>query len=112
MDDFVAQKWRHQRLLQEAQSLYEQARVQYERLVSIAQQKEAFASQYARIKTNLDSLAQQQAAANHVFDQATLTLRLALLNLIEQRKQQLEQQSINTRLAMLRIQDLRQTEAR
>lgn len=108
MDDFVAKKWQHQVLLKDAQAALLQTQTQYERLKTIQQQKDAFSDQRAELSAMLNELSVQTGAANNVYAQATDALRAHLLNLIATRKAQLQQQSVNTRLAMLRIQDLRQ----
>jgi hypothetical protein len=107
MDTFVAKKWQHQQLLSQAQSALNQAEQQYERLLQIQQDKDAFKEQRARLYVMLNELDSQTAVAQNVYKDASTALLAHLLKLIDTRKTQLQQQSVNTRLAMLRIQDLR-----
>ena len=108
MDDFIAKKWQHQGLLKGAQSALTQAKAQYARLQKIQQAKDAFTEQNAELASLAAELKLQTQTANEVYQHATNALVAQLLNIIDSRILQLEQQRVNTRLAMLRIQDLRQ----
>ena len=108
MDSFIAQKWQHQQLLKQAQQALTNARQQYSDLTAIAQNQDAFRAQREQFSALNESLESQVQAANNVYDHATQSLTYQLLSLIQARKTQLQEQSVNTRLAMLRIQDLQQ----
>jgi hypothetical protein len=108
MDTFIANRWQHQGLLKQAQAAAAKARLQYQRLRQIQQDKDAFKEQRAQLATMMTVLGSQSNAAETVYNEANQALVAHLLYLIDSRKQQLQQQSVNTRLAMLRIQDLRQ----
>lgn len=108
MDTFIANKWQHQGLLKDAQAALVGASQQYQRLQKIQQDKDAFKEQRAQLSSMMQALDSQTGAAQTVYNKATNALVAHLLNLIDSRKLQLEQQSVDTRLAMLRIQDLRQ----
>ena len=75
---------------------------------SVAQNQDAFSAQREQFSALNQSLETQVQAANKVYEHATRTLTYQLLSLIQARKSQLQEQSVNTRLAMLRIQDLQQ----
>jgi septum formation inhibitor MinC len=84
------------------------AKKQYTDLRSVAQNQDAFSAQREQFSALNQSLETQVQAANKVYEHATRTLTYQLLSLIQARKSQLQEQSVNTRLAMLRIQDLQQ----
>jgi hypothetical protein len=108
MDRFIAQRWQHQQLLKQAQQALTSAKKQYTDLRSVAQNQDAFSAQREQFSALNQSLETQVQAANNVYEHATRTLTYELLSLIQARKSQLQEQSVNTRLAMLRIQDLQQ----
>jgi hypothetical protein len=108
MDNFIAQKWQHKQLLKQAQNTLTKTKQQYNNLQAISQNQDAFSLQRAQFSTLNQSLDTQVKAANNVYELATKTLTYQLISLIEARKAQLQEQGTNTRLAMLRIQDLQQ----
>lgn len=108
MDDFIAQQWQHKQLLKQAQNSLIEAKAQYEKLQAITQNKDAFGLQRAQFSDLNQALDVQVQAANNVYEHATNALIYQLLSLIDARKTQLQAQGVNTRLAMLRIQDLQQ----
>lgn len=112
MDDFVAQQWTHKQLLANAQISLSEAQKQYNNLQSIAQNKEIFRQQHSQFWALQVALNEQVEAADKVYLNATARLTGHLLGLIKDRKAQLQSQSVNTRLAMLRIQDLQQQGAK
>ena len=108
MDNFIAQRWQHVKLLKQAQQALTMAKRQYNRLQNIAQNQNVFGLQRTQFSALNQSLNTQETAANNVYERATNTLTQKLLSLIDARKAQLQEQAVNTRLAMLRIQDLQQ----
>jgi hypothetical protein len=110
MDNYVAQRWDHQKLLAQAQAALHLAEAQYDNLQIIAQDQQMFSKQYGQFNALEGELSAQLNAATKVYSSATLALSNELLSIIDTRKAQLTQQAINTRLAMLRIQDLQQDE--
>jgi hypothetical protein len=106
MDNFVAQQWQHQQLLGKAQASLNLAENQYSKLQNIAQDQDVFSQQRRQFSALNEALTQQIEAANKVYKSATIALTYELLSLIEARKTSLKRQGVNTRLAMLRIQDL------
>lgn len=108
MDSFIAQKWQHQQLLKQAQQALTATEKQYADLRAVAQNQDAFSAQREQFRALNQSLETQIQAANNVYEHATRSLTYQLLSLIQARKTQLQEQSVNTRLAMLRIQDLQQ----
>lgn len=108
MDNFVAQKWQHKQLLKQAQEALSKTKQQYDNLQGISENQDAFGLQREQFSTLNQSLEAQVQAANNVYELATKTLTHQLLSLIQARKVQLQDQGTNTRLAMLRIQDLQQ----
>jgi hypothetical protein len=75
-------------------------------LQNIAQDQDVFSQQRRQFSALNEALTQQIEAANKVYKSATMALTYELLSLIEARKTSLKRQGVNTRLAMLRIQDL------
>lgn len=108
MDNFIAQQWQHKQLLKKAQQALTKTKQQYNNLQAIAQNQDAFKLQRAQFSALNQSLDTQVSAANDVYELATKSLTYELLSLIKARKTQLQEQGVNTRLAMLRIQDLQQ----
>lgn len=106
MDDFIATRWAHQQLLKEAKDALSTAQLQYQQLEEIAQTQDIFSQQRAQFGQVTSALRLQINAAEKVYTSATANLQDGLLQLIEARRTQLKQQVVNTRLAMLRIQDL------
>ena len=106
MDNFIAQRWQHQKLLTQAKNELASAQAQFQQLKSIGQKQDAFSSQRAQFAAFNQSLQTQTAAAQQVYANATNALTQELLTLIASRQSQLEEQGVNTRLSMLRIQDL------
>lgn len=110
MDSFVADKWQHQALLRPAQAALDAAKMQLSSLNALSQEQATFKQQRERISLLNQAMNEQTNAARLVYDNATSTLQQALQEIINTRISLLEQQGVNTRLAMLRIQDLRQGE--
>ncbi|MFT6270367.1 MAG: hypothetical protein ACJAVV_003201 [Alphaproteobacteria bacterium] len=108
MDDFIAQQWQHKQLLSKAQASLILAENQYSNLQNITQDHDVFSQQRGQFSALNEALTVQIEAANNVYTSATSALTYQLLTLIEARKTQLKTQGVNTRLAMLRIQDLQQ----
>ncbi len=108
MDDFVVRKWQHEKLLIDAQTALTAAQNQYAHLQSSAQKQDPYLSQRTEFTLLNDAFVQQTQAAKNVYDNATNALTSQLLHLINTRKIQLQEQGVNTRLSMLRIQDLQQ----
>jgi hypothetical protein len=107
-NNFIANQWQHKQLLKQAQLALNSARTQYQKLQEISQNNDFFNLQRGQFALLNESLNTQMNAANKVYSIASATLTQELLGLIEERKTQLNTQSANTRLAMLRIQDLQQ----
>lgn len=109
MDQFVATKWEHQQQLNKAKDALKTATDSYTKLQDFAQTANTFSakeSEFARLKQVLN---EQTILATALFEKSNQALSDALLDILAKRKQQLLNQSVNTKLAMLRIQDLRQT---
>ena len=107
-DNFIDQQWQHELLLEQAQQTLNNAQAQYNSLQNIAQSNTLFLQKREKFTDITQQLARQSLAAENVHKTATRALTSELLALIESRRQQLQSQSVNTRLAMLRIQDLQQ----
>jgi hypothetical protein len=105
-NDFIANRWQHLRLMQQAQASLNTAKSAYEQLKARQQDSQIFARQQAQIDELNQRIAQHKAQANAVYTQANQALQDNLLQIIEQRRAQLNAQQVNTRLAMLRLQDL------
>jgi hypothetical protein len=105
-NDFIANRWQHLRLMQQAQASLNTAKSAYEQLKARQQDSQIFARQQAQIDELNQRIAQHKAQANAVYTQANQALQDNLLQIIEQRRAQLDAQQVNTRLAMLRLQDL------
>lgn len=108
MDGYVAQQWQHQKSLQQAQNALDTAHAQYENLQGIAKQEDAFSVHKATLSDLKTALTLQSDYADSLHEKATHALTQRLLTLIDERQTQLKLQGVNTRLAMLRIQDLQQ----
>jgi hypothetical protein len=105
-NDFIANRWQHLRLMQQAQASIDIATSAYEQLKARQQDSQIFARQQAQIDQLNLRIAQHKEQASAVYIQANGQLQQYLLEIIEQRKTQLNAQQVNTRLAMLRLQDL------
>ncbi|MDT0595026.1 hypothetical protein [Glaciecola petra] len=112
MDNIVAQKWEHQKLLKEAENAMEIAKAQYQNLQAKSQAQDAFSAERQQFKDMNEALNLQSQYATDLYTNTTKRLSSNLLALIEERQSQLQQQVVNTRLAMLRIQDLTEQGAR
>lgn len=112
MDNFVAQKWEHQKLLKEAENAMDMAKAQYQNLQAKSQAQNAFSAERQQFKDMNEALSLQSKYAKDLYSNTTKRLSSNLLALIEERQSQLQQQGVNTRLAMLRIQDLTEQGAR
>jgi hypothetical protein len=108
MDVYLAQKWQHQALLKQAQQAVTRAKNQYQRLQLVSQQQDAFTPQKEALASLNKELAIQTQYTQTLYNEATTALTVQLTSLINEREVQLKRQGINTRLAMLRIQDLQQ----
>lgn len=105
-NDFIANRWQHLRLMQQAQASIDIATSAYEQLKARQKDSQIFARQQAQIDQLNVRIAQHKEQASVVYIQANGQLQQYLLEIIEQRKTQLNAQQVNTRLAMLRLQDL------
>lgn len=105
-DNFVANKWQHQKRLQEAEQAMLSARAQFQHLQQKSNAQNAFSTEKARFEQMHQALDLQSQQATSLYNNATQLLSQNLLALIAERRSQLQQQGVNTRLAMLRIQDL------
>ena len=112
MDNIVAQKWAHQKLLQQAETAMISAKAQYQNLQEKSQAQDAFKTERAEFERLNAQLKTKSQAAQSLYSNATQLLATNLLDLIAERQSQLQQQGVNTRLAMLRIQDLTEQGAR
>lgn len=105
-NDFVAKRWQHTRMLQQAQQAVDEATISYQRLLLRQTDSQQFASQQLSIEALAVNIAQQEAQARAIYAKANAQLQDNLLMLVEQRVAQLNTQQVNTRLAKLRLQDL------
>ncbi|MBT1451545.1 tetratricopeptide repeat protein [Glaciecola sp. XM2] len=105
-NDFIANRWEHLRLMQQVGKTIEQTQASYDALKARQQDSQLFARQQQQIERLEQTILQQQATADGVYQRSNTQLRDNLLAIIEQRKTQLNAQQVNTRLAMLRLQDL------
>ena len=108
MNNYVAQQWQHQQLLKQAQLHQQHAQKQYQKLQQLVRQQSAFGSEQGEIERLKQGLNAQSQYAQKLYNRATKALTARLVTLVNERQEQLKQQSIKTRLAMLRIQDLQQ----
>lgn len=112
MDNIVAQKWEHQKLLKQAEEAMMLAKAQYQNLQTKSQAQDAFSAERQQFENMNEALDMQSKYAKNLYNSATQLLSSNLIALIEERQLQLQQQAVNTRLAMLRIQDLTEQGAR
>lgn len=108
MDDFVATKWQHQKQLINAQQAYEIANERFTDLEKFTTTLNPLDKDQQKFQQLGQELERQSQIAQSLYERANSSLQRALLSLLESHKQQLQEQSVNTKLAMLRIQDLRQ----
>jgi hypothetical protein len=105
-DQFVINHWQHRRFLQQAQQAEIDARQSYERLAMRQQDTELFATQQKSISALAINIMNQQEHAQAIYEKANGQLQDNLLMLVEKRISELNAQQVNTRLAMLRLQDM------
>ncbi|MGQ8366907.1 hypothetical protein [Glaciecola sp. 1036] len=105
--DYIANRWQHKRLLDNMKIAYEQAQKAYDSVVIAQQDTSNFAKEYQRINRISGQIEQQKVSAQRVFETADARLKQFLHGLVDERVAQLEQQYVNTRLARIRLQDMR-----
>lgn len=103
---YVATKWQHQRLLQNAKLEMESAHNQLKSLQTAQQEAKMFASEQGRIRQLDTRITQQRLAAQETFDHAQRLLSTYLLEIVNARKHALQQRLVSTRLLRVRLQDL------
>ncbi len=108
MNDFVATKWQHQKHLISAQQAYEVANERFINLETFTTELNPLDKDQQTFQQLEQELKRQSQIAQNLYEKANSSLQRSLLSLLESHKKQLQEQSINTKLAMLRIQDLRQ----
>jgi hypothetical protein len=106
-EQFITQHWQHRRLLQHAQNVVITASQNYQRLSARQLDTQLFTVQQQSIEALNLTIAAQQAHAKAIYTQASAELEINLLSIITRRKDELSEQQVNTRLAKLRLQDLR-----
>ncbi|WP_395338895.1 hypothetical protein PN836_013000 [Ningiella sp. W23] len=109
-DNFTLRRQQHLILLDDAIKAMRSAQDQFERLRLAKQNTQLFEQQSQSIDQNKLRILGLYEQAREIFNQADLRLQNALLNLIRLRIEQLTSQQVNTRLAMLRLQDLAPSE--